>query len=288
MNQSFVKMMNRVAEVENHILKGLVLGEHGNWVPIADRKAVEEDFLAHISAGQVLYQGRWVTFAEVKNSRTKEVERPPHISMVSPRRAPKRMVIVETPVAAPADTAIIVQAPAPEEDTRIVQMPPPPQSEKRQETEEVLPETKVMVQALSPEEETRFGQAPPPPQSGKPQEPEEAPPETKVIVQALSPEEDTRIAQAPPPYPEITENNEEYAPETKVIYIRPQQQAAAPGTEPKAVNDGDTRIFSQPAISSWEKSGHDRKRRILLAGGIIVTLAGIAAILVLLKALWHF
>ena len=58
MKQSFVKMMNRIAEMENCILKGLVLDELGNWVTIADRKAVEEETIAHLASGQVLFEGQ--------------------------------------------------------------------------------------------------------------------------------------------------------------------------------------------------------------------------------------
>ncbi|MBN1128735.1 MAG: hypothetical protein JXA71_07095 [Chitinispirillaceae bacterium] len=69
MQKSFVKIMNTISEIENHVLKGLVLDEHGQWIPIADKKAVEEDFLAHLSAGKVLHEGRWVSFAEAKSAK---------------------------------------------------------------------------------------------------------------------------------------------------------------------------------------------------------------------------
>lgn len=69
MQNSFVKMMSTISEIENHILKGLVLDEHGQWIPIADKKAVEEDFLAHLTAGQVLHEGRWVSIGEAKSAK---------------------------------------------------------------------------------------------------------------------------------------------------------------------------------------------------------------------------
>jgi hypothetical protein len=69
MQKSFVTMMNTISEIENHILKGLVIDEHGQWIPIADKKAVEEDFLAHLAAGQVLHEGRWVSLAEAKSAK---------------------------------------------------------------------------------------------------------------------------------------------------------------------------------------------------------------------------
>jgi hypothetical protein len=99
MKQSFVKMMNRISEIENCILKGLVLDEHGNWVTISDRKAVEEDSLAHLAAGQVLFEGRWVNFTEVKSSRTRNVEKPPlfgGITSIIPR---KKTAAIETQAA---------------------------------------------------------------------------------------------------------------------------------------------------------------------------------------------
>jgi hypothetical protein len=69
MQKSSVKMMSTISEIENHILKGLVLDEHGQWIPIADKKTVEEDFLAHLSAGKVLHEGRWVTIGEAKSAK---------------------------------------------------------------------------------------------------------------------------------------------------------------------------------------------------------------------------
>jgi hypothetical protein len=63
-------MMSTISEIENHILKGLVLDEHGQWIPIADKKTVEEDFLAHLSAGKVLHEGRWVSIGEAKSAKT--------------------------------------------------------------------------------------------------------------------------------------------------------------------------------------------------------------------------
>ena len=60
------KMMDRIAEIENFVLGGFVLDDRGTWVSIADKKSSEEDFLAHLEAGRVLHNGRWVTLAEAR------------------------------------------------------------------------------------------------------------------------------------------------------------------------------------------------------------------------------
>jgi hypothetical protein len=60
------KMMGRIAEIENRVLGGLVLDDYGDWVSIADKKASEEDFLAHLEAGRVLHDGQWRNFADAK------------------------------------------------------------------------------------------------------------------------------------------------------------------------------------------------------------------------------
>lgn len=99
MQTPFVKMMSRISEIENYILKGLVLDEHGAWIPIADKKAVEEDFLAHLMAGQVLNEGRWVSIAEAKSARA-----PTEIATMStemPLPAPEKKDPSETPDAGP-------------------------------------------------------------------------------------------------------------------------------------------------------------------------------------------
>jgi hypothetical protein len=95
MQTPFVKMMSRISEIENYILKGLVLDEHGAWIPIADKKAVEEDFLAHLMAGQVLNEGRWVSIAEAKSARA-----PTEIATIAtemPLPAPEKKEPSETP-----------------------------------------------------------------------------------------------------------------------------------------------------------------------------------------------
>lgn len=282
-------MMNRIAEIENHIMKGLVLDEHGNWITIADRKAVEDEFLEQLWAGRVLHEGRWVSIAEVKASGTGKVEIPPIMRRAVARVFPRRTVIVETPEkepsadtrrkktsAVPPDTSIIVQTPAPEKNL----------TDNIQETAETPPETKVIVQAQAPEEETRYGQTIPP--SGGA---DQLPPETKVIARAP----DTHGTEAAPPSQESSED--EFAPETKVIYIKSLEQGTARGhkasspvdTDTKlTISEQDTQFFLRQSIPSWEKSGDHGRKRLLLLGGILITLAGAAAIFIVLKVALHF
>jgi hypothetical protein len=282
MKQSFVKMMNRISEIENYILKGLVLDEHGNWIPIVEKKAVEEEFLAHLSAGHVLYEGRWVDFTEAKKVRLKTPDRPPKKRRAAPPAA---------------ETAVIAEPPPIEEEPSFIQAPAPVSP-----GAQYPPETSIIMEH-APEEETRIGQAP---ASMNPEAEVPFPPETSIIVDALTAEEETRVGHAPPPS-DVVVDTEEFAPETKVILITPPTQYA---TEPVAavtretdvfpveassgeqMADGpkmqttadydDTRIFNRPSVPTWENSGEKRKKLILFVGGAIVIAAGIAGIIVII------
>jgi hypothetical protein len=66
MDKGAEKMPDRMTEIENYVLVGKVLDEHGAWIPIADKKTTEETFVAHLAAGKVLLGGRWVTIGEAK------------------------------------------------------------------------------------------------------------------------------------------------------------------------------------------------------------------------------
>ena len=297
MKQSFVKMMNRIAEMENCILKGLVLDEHGNWVSIADRKAVEEDSLAHLSAGQVLFEGRWVSFTEVKTSRTRRIERPPLIGGIVSR---KKTIAVETPatpapavqpstlVGTPPGITIIVQSqPPPASAYSSVGAPPAPPIKTPPETVETPPETKVIVQTPPPEEETRTIQKPPPssektavaaPTTSAPPTPVSAPdmpppPETAIIVHT-----------PPPSHHEKDQGIEEFAPETKIILIRPPEQSTPSASDTQTlVKPGDTQFFHPPQITPPppDESGLKLKNLIVIIAGTIVVIATIVAVLLI-------
>jgi len=264
MKQSFIKMMNRISEIENCILKGLVLDEHGNWVTIADRKAVEEDSLAHLAAGQVLFEGRWVNFTEIKSSRTRSIERPPlfsGIAIVLPR---KKKSTVEKKTAVPV---------------------PPSPSVKTPEPVGTPPETAIIIQTPAPEEEARTARS----------SPVKSPPETAIIVELPAQAPLAAQAPTPPPPPASAAAEEEYAPETKIILFKPLPVSSPPAAGKDApeffltdivtgatVEDEDTHVFLRPADVPLMESGHKRRRKILLIGGAIVVLTGIAAILTIL------
>jgi hypothetical protein len=125
MRSAFVKMMTRISEIENYILKGLVLDEHGKWIPIADKKAVEEDFLAHLMAGQVLHEGRWVSIGEAKSAKA-----PTEIAMTD----------MEMPLIDTCDT----DAQNPVEETR-VGVPEKPFAPPAHSSVEFPPETKSII-----------------------------------------------------------------------------------------------------------------------------------------------
>jgi hypothetical protein len=265
MKQSFVRMMNCIAEMENCLLRGLVLDEHGNWVSIAERKAVEADSLAHLSAGQVLFEGRWVTFTEVKSSRSRRVEIPPLLGRTfSPQKTaaerpaptapapavqpppvagapPGITIIVQSPpvsvspAAAPQDTAVIVPSPPQEKEPRTVTKPPPP------------PEKKETATAPG------------------------VPPETALIIEES------------PPASEKEAGSGEFAPETKIILIMPPEQSVPPSASDTQtlVPEPDTRLFHMPNIPRPEETRPAPKNRTALIIGTMVVVATLAAVILI-------
>jgi hypothetical protein len=255
MNQSFVKMMSRIAEVENYILKGLVLDEHGQWIPIADKRAVEEDFLAHLTAGQVLHEGRWVSIAEAKAARTPTEIATAVVEVGAGQEKTEVPAAVtgETQTVPQDEAAPAVQAVESPEETRNIQITPP-----------------------SPEEETRTSPAPPRIPLA-PVEGVDFPPETKSITiqqHAVDPESG-------------------FAPETGFFVVdqadgaaRPEQDgsgaaAEAPALPPQAPEKALSSVMP-PSLSTWEKDAQKSRKRIIIAGSIVAGLAGLAALAVIL------
>jgi hypothetical protein len=286
MKQPFVKMMNRIAEMENCILKGLVLDEHGNWVTIDDRKAVEEDSLAHLSAGQVLFEGRWVTFTEVKTSRTQRIEKPPmfgRLSAIISPKAPEPAIAAEPP-AAPAVQPPTVVGTAPGITIIVQSQPPQPppaiapssagapparavQSSPIQtpETAGAPPETAIIIQTPPPSSEKREVTAPPVRTPDMP-----FPPETAIIMDVLESSH------------EKGSGNEEYAPETKIIVFKPPEHSTPSVAETQTgIKEGDTQFLHLPKITSPEENGPALKNRIVLIIGTMVVIATIAAVLLI-------
>jgi hypothetical protein len=259
---------------------------------------VEDDFLAHLSAGQVLYEGRWVNFAEAKKIR------PPTPARRSGTKTKKRAEPDRE--AAIADTAVIAEAPPAAEETLIGQSSAIP-SGIAGEAVPFPPETSVIIEAAAAEEETRIGKAPAPPPA-KSGGDELFPPETSIILESLAAEEETRIGRLPhePPPSDVTVSTEEFAPETKIMYITqpgqkvPEPEAAATretdvypveasgdGQEVSAAdtrrktNDDDTRVFFKPSVPTWDDRGEKRKKLLMFIGGAVVVFAGIAAIIII-------
>ena len=269
MKQSFVKMMNRIAEMENCILKGLVLDELGKWVTIADRKAVEEETIAHLSSGQVLFEGRWVDFPELKKSRSRRVERPPFFTITSVFRTIKP--VKELPAAAPAsqqtpappDTSLIVMPPEPKKTARSKQEPlPPPKKDTPAPVPNAALETSIMLETPAPAPNAAL--------------------ETSIILDSMVQDgapETAIIVQEPPPSREKESARDEFAPETKIILFKPPDRSAAGAPDTTVmVKDGDTKILQLSKPAPQENAPPPKKRMVLIIG-TMVAVAAIAAIL---------
>jgi hypothetical protein len=300
MAQSIVKMMNRLAEMENCILKGLVLDEHGSWISIADRKSVEEDTLAHLSSGQVLFEGRWVNFQELKASRMRGVQTPPSFPgrFVSRKKTgdaeapaaahPGITIIVQSgtptpavPVTAPAAAAVAAgfTAGSAPDTSLITLMPPEPEKitkgRKKKplpvpENKPAAPDTSLIIMPVEPARETPL---PEKKETAKP-DADEIPPETAIIVEV------------PPPSHDKGNSEEEFAPETKIILFKPPEpstQSSVPGTSDTKVMSkaGDTKILQVARPVSPDESAPPPKNRLTIVIGTVVVVAAIAAIVVI-------
>jgi hypothetical protein len=295
MKQSFVKMMNRLAEMENCILKGLVLDEHGTWVTIADRKAVEEDTMAHLASGQVLFEGRWINFPELKASRLRGVERPPFFSGGRFPR-PKKSAVETPAVPAPAPAAgnaaahpgitIIVQSPQPAAaapqtagaapDTSLIIMSPPDQEKKTPRAqkehphapvkEPMAPETSFIIMPPEPVKETKSAQEPPPP-------PTPAPLPDGALETAIMVEMPTHDKES---------DHDDYAPETKIIVFKPPEQSVPGASDTKIMTKpGDTQIVQITKEARPEEETPERKNRLVIVIGTMVVVVTLAAIVII-------
>jgi hypothetical protein len=113
-----VKMMDRIAEIENCVLGGFVFDDRGNWVSISDKKASEEDFLAHLEAGRVLHNGQWVKIADAKKGPSAPAAPP-----ADNNYPPETVVVTFTPAAPPQHPEPLPRKTS-EEETSIVPYPP--------------------------------------------------------------------------------------------------------------------------------------------------------------------
>jgi len=71
--------IDRMRAIEDRIVKGYVLNEQGNWVTIEQRRKVEEEVLAHLTAGRILHEGKWLDFDSVKALRSHRQEIAPAV-----------------------------------------------------------------------------------------------------------------------------------------------------------------------------------------------------------------
>jgi hypothetical protein len=63
--------MNITNSIIDNVVRGLVLDSKGAWIPIAQMKAVEYSVLAHLEAGEVLHNGKWMGFEQCREMKTK-------------------------------------------------------------------------------------------------------------------------------------------------------------------------------------------------------------------------
>lgn len=242
MNQPYVKMLNRIADIENAVLKGLVLDEHGAWIPIADKKAMEEDFCAHLEAGEVLHEGRWISIEEAKRAGSRP-EAPQAIAVIELKQEPP-------PAPAVGGTGEQQTDASPGEETNLVTEPyaPDPASPFREDSE-YAPETRTIPVMQPP---AAFEKAP------IPVEPvSEYAPETGLFA------------------PEKT------APSDSPARDRGAAASAELYADSPAPTEKSTTVLL-PSISSWELDTTARRKKILIIGIAAAVLAGIGALAIIL------
>jgi hypothetical protein len=62
--------MNITDTIIDNVVRGLVLDSKGNWIPIAQMKAIECNVLQHLKAGEVLWNGKWVALQKCKEMKS--------------------------------------------------------------------------------------------------------------------------------------------------------------------------------------------------------------------------
>ncbi len=72
-------MKSPIKKIEELVCKGMVLDEHGKWIPIAEKIRKEKEFLNHLEKGEILQNGLWVKMSDIAG-RTKGAEMTNHIS----------------------------------------------------------------------------------------------------------------------------------------------------------------------------------------------------------------
>ncbi|MCX7727409.1 MAG: hypothetical protein N2053_11255 [Chitinispirillaceae bacterium] len=129
--------MPSLQEIEKLIVKGMVLDEHGNWVPLTNKVKKEREFISHLERGEVLFNGEWRKISEVKE-------------LIQQNKIKKREEEV-----AEEETAIISLIKTPEETVSfstetIFDMP---LKKKEDEVDDFPPETKIITFEKEKEEE---------------------------------------------------------------------------------------------------------------------------------------
>jgi hypothetical protein len=254
MNNADTKMTSRIAEIENRVLGGLVLDDRGNWVSIADKKASEEDFLAHLEAGRVLHQGQWVNIADAKKASPVRQPNPPFA------HNPEMEETSFHPAPAVGPSGGIPP------ETTLLKTAQPATNRPDSTSPEITSE----------QEETAIGQFPP---------------ETKSIEiqfqgtgkgdsgfddpSSYTMETGLFVVERPPVTSPLRET------EAKIPVT------AQSSTAPAERKTRGMPVFVPPSIPTWEKEESRQKKRTLLIGGIIAAVVGIAAIAVIVLQVVH-
>jgi hypothetical protein len=253
MNQASAKPLSRTTEIENYILEGRVLDEHGNWIPIADKKASEDAFVAHLSAGQVLHEGRWVPIAEAKAARSP-------LSVAHGREEPADGIVQFEKSGSSAGSQKL--------------------TDKNGEPLDFAPETANIVMDPHAEEETTSGLDST--RSGFADRAEPFAPETKSFL---------IVPPTPLGNPFTADPVSGYAPETGLFILDSSDKQTPPSARETAAAEKNPqehspeketrampRLSSPPSTPSFEIGGARHKGNFLIIGAVVVALIGMAAI----------
>jgi hypothetical protein len=58
--------LNVTETIIDNVVRGLVLDAKGQWIPLSQMMAIEYNVLKHLEAGEVLYNGQWVSIQKCK------------------------------------------------------------------------------------------------------------------------------------------------------------------------------------------------------------------------------
>ena len=218
--------MSITKKIEDLVYAGMVIDDHGKWIPIAEKLKKEKKFLSHLERGEVLTNGKWISIADKDQT-------PVSSRTTSPAHEPESEVHDETtldPPESPEETVFLTTEEYRSENVSPADQPP---AKPGDSTAIETPEETVSFSAGSIREITAD-----PSDRNDISTAEDFPPETKTMF----------VDTAPPP--ETTQTLSEEFEETVLYNIKVLKTISAPPATAAEPPDGKRPPQQPPPPSS--------------------------------------